>query len=395
MTSTSDLKQSTLMLMATATAMSVANLYYNQPLLEQIRETFAARMEAIAWIPTLTQLGYALGMLFIVPLGDMFERRRLVLLFTLLAAGSCVLVATAPAFNAVVIGSLLIGLTTMTPQLLIPFAASLARPERRGKVVGTMVSGLLLGILLARTVAGFVGQAFGWRSMFGLAAIILLILTGLLAFFSPKSVPTYKGTYTGLLSSVLRIFFTQKDLREAAFFGAMLFGSFSAFWSTLIHLMESPAFHLGARAVGLFGLLGAGAAAASPIVGTLSDRFHPRRTTGIMILVAMVSFVIFGFSSTSLIGLSLGVLVMDIGVQGGHVSNQSRIFALMPSAQSRIQTSYMFCYFVGGALGSFVGTWAWERYAWWGVCGSALVFLSLAYLKYALAKTPQQIEYKT
>ncbi|RYZ58934.1 MAG: MFS transporter, partial [Proteobacteria bacterium] len=246
MTPSNELKRSTLLVMAGSSALTVANLYYNQPLLEQIRLSFGVSYDAIGWVPTLTQVGYAFGMLLVVPLGDMMERRRLVLVFTALSALCCLMLATAQAFPLVIIGSFLLGLTTMTPQLLIPFAALLAAPEKKGKVVGTMVSGLLLGILLARTIAGFVGSAYGWRAMFGIAAGVLTILIFVLAALLPKSSPSYHGKYAGLLASVVNIFRQQPVLREAALYGAMLFGSFSAFWATLIHLMESPAFNLGA-----------------------------------------------------------------------------------------------------------------------------------------------------
>jgi predicted MFS family arabinose efflux permease len=382
MTAQNELKRSTLLVMAGSSAITVANLYYNQPLLEQIRLSFGVSYDAIGWVPTLTQIGYAFGMLLVVPLGDMMERRRLVLLFTALSALCCLLLATAQAFPLLIVGSFLLGLTTMTPQLLIPFAALLAAPEKKGKVVGTMVSGLLLGILLARTVAGFVGSAYGWRAMFGIAAGILTILIFILAALLPKSNPSYHGKYSGLLASVVNIFRQQPVLREAALYGAMLFGSFSAFWVTLIHLLETPAFNLGARSVGLYGLLGAAAAGASPLIGALSDKGDPRRTTGIMIVLTLFSFLVFGLSAESLIGLGIGVLLMDIGVQGGHISNQTRIFALIPEAQSRIQTAYMFFYFAGGALGSLVGTWAWSRWNWVGVCGAAACLLLVALARF-------------
>jgi predicted MFS family arabinose efflux permease len=324
-----------------------------------------------------------------VPMGDMLERKSLIMIFTILSAIFCALCAVAPSFILVAAASLALGLASMTPQLIIPFAAHLSPDHERGKVVGTLLSGLLLGILLARTVSGFVGAAFGWRAMFGLASFILLILTAVLSATIPKSEPTFKGRYTDLLKSVIDIFRTQPTLREASLFGAMLFGSFSVFWANLIHLMQSPAFDLGARAVGLFGLLGAGAALATPWIGSLTDKKDPRSATGIMIGVTIISFAIFLLSGSSLIGLAIGVLVMDIGVQAGHLCNQSRIFALIPEARSRIQTAYMFCYFAGGAFGSFIGSWAWTHYQWTGVCGAALAMLSVALVRFFMRSTPR------
>lgn len=384
-----NLKRSTLLIMSTATGMTVANLYYNQPLLDQMKATFGVSYEALGWVPTLTQIGYAIGMLLLVPLGDMLERKRLVLGFTFVSAICMALLAVAPVFEVVVAASFILGLSTMTPQLLIPFAAQLAQPSERGKVIGTMMSGLLLGILLARTISGFIGAAYGWRVMFGSAAVFLFGLAFVLAVVLPKSTPTYTGRYSDLLKSVVNIFRTQPILREAALFGAMLFGSFSVFWSTLIHLMETPAFNLGARSVGLFGLLGAAAAGVTPLIGSYVDKQDARKVTGFMIAATIFSFVVFGLSSTSLIGIAIGVLLMDIGVQSGHVSNLSRILGLVPNAQSRLQTAYMFFYFAGGALGSFLGNWAWGRYGWVGVSATAIVMLSIALIRFFMPKPAQ------
>lgn len=382
----STLTRPTLFLMAFATGISVANLYYCQPLLDEMRKSLDVSVAHIGWIPTLSQSGYALGMLFIVPLGDMLERKKMVCIFTILSALSLAWIALSPSFISVAIASLVLGLTTMAPQLLIPFAAHLAEPTQRGKVVGFMLSGLLLGILLARTVSGFIGATYGWRFMYGLASTTLFFLSLLLFIKLPKSDPTFKGSYVNLLKSVVQIFKEQPVLREAAFFGAMLFGSFSVFWATLIHLMETPDFNLGARTVGLFGLLGAAAALVTPWLGSFTDRNGARKTTGLMIVVTILSFILFNLSATSLIGLSIGVIIMDVGVQSGHLCNQSRIFALIPEARSRIQTAYMFCYFLGGALGSLIGTWSWSHYQWTGVCMTSVVMLSLALMKFKFSK---------
>jgi predicted MFS family arabinose efflux permease len=366
-------------LMAAATGICVANLYYCQPLLGAIGADFHQGVKETGWVPTLTQVGYALGMLFLVPLGDMAERRMLAVAFTLAAALCSALLAFASHFSLLLAACLLLGLSTMTPQILIPFAANLAKPEERGKVIGTMMSGLLLGILLARSVSGFLA-VFGWRFLYGLVAAVLALLALALALFLPKAEPTYRGTYLGLLRSIAEIAREQPILREASFFGAMLFGAFSAFWATLIYLMGN--FGLGPAAVGLFGLLGAGSALLSPVVGSWMDRTNARVVTARMIAFTACSFVVFFFSNHSLAGLALGVLLMDIGVQSGHISNQSRIFALLPHARSRIQTIYMFSYFTGGAAGSLLGAWGWDHFRWPGVCGVALMMLALAGLVY-------------
>jgi len=374
--------------MSFAAGVSVANLYYNQPLLNQIRLYFHGSFGEIGAIPMLTQIGYALGMFFLVPLGDMLDRKKLILFFTFLGAICCAIIATANTLSLVMGMSLLLGISTMTPQLLVPFAAHLALPEKKGKVIGTMVSGILLGILLARTVSGFIGSLYGWREMFMLASGILVALTLLLWQVlpeSPKHMRSYQGHYLGLLQSVLQIVKEQPVLREVCLIGAMYFAAFSAFWVNLVFLLSKSYFHLGvapAQAVGLFALLGAIAAFSGPLFGTWMDRTDARKVTGFMLLLTLLSFFIFAVSDHSLWGLGIGIILMDIGVQCGHVANQSRIFRLLPHAQSRLQTAYMFSYFVGGAAGSYLGSMAWSHFSWLGVCGVAVGMLAVGLLPF-------------
>ena len=323
-------------------------------------------------------------MLLLVPLGDMMQRKRLVLFFTTFSALAALGIALAPGLWWLMLASGLFGLSTMTPQLLVPFAAHLAPADQKGRVVGFMVSGVLLGILLARTVSGFVGGAYGWRVMFGLAAGVQAVTALVLWRLLPRTTPTYDGSYLGLLRSVWGLLRQYGTLRDATLFGAMLFGSFMAFWSCLIHLMESPAFGLGPQAVGLYGLLGAGAAMLSPLIGSLGDRTSPRRLTGIMIALAIASYGVFYWGRTSLVAIGVGVLLMDIGVQMGHVTNQGRIFRLDPHAQSRLQTAYMFFYFTGAATGSLLGGWAWSAFGWAGVCLAAVGMLAVAGVRWLL-----------
>jgi len=376
-----------LWVMTVATGLCVAGLYYCQPLLHQMQNTFGASAAQVGWIPTCTQIGYALGMLFLSPLGDRIEKRRLIFIATILSALCLVGAALAPNIYVLIVMSLLIGLSTMTPQYIIPFAANLSTPEKRGQTVGMIMSGLLLGILLARTVAGFIGDAFGWRVMFGSAAVVIFLLAFVLRAALPVSEPSYGGSYLDLLKSVVKLVGDLPVLRESMVFGSMMFGAFSAFWATLIYLMESPAFHLGAKTVGLFGILGASGALAAPLVGRLADRRSPRQTVGYGIVMMGVSFAIYWlWGGTSLIALSIGVVIMDVGLQVAHVSNQSRIFALIPEARSRINTAYMFLYFIGGALGSLLASFAWAQFQWSGVCAVALLFVAIAGTTYWVRK---------
>lgn len=380
-----------LWLMTIATGVCVANLYYCQPLLHQMQESFNVSPAQMGAIPTLTQLGYAIGMLFLIPLGDQVEKRKLIVLSTIISALTLIGMTFSQNLLTATVMSFLIGASTMTPQFIIPFAVHLASPEKRGRVLGMVMSGLLLGILLARTVAGFVGAEYGWRFMFGLAAGVLILFAVLLQIVLPKSEPSYQGSYVKLLQSVWTLVKEQSVLRESMLFGSMLFGAFSAFWATLIYLMESPAFHHGARAVGLFGLLGAAGAMTAPLIGRLSDKKSPRSAImGGFVLMA-VSFIIYmTWGQNSLIGLSVGVLLMDIGLQGTHVSNQSRVFSLIPEARSRLNTAYMFSYFLGGALGSWLGTLSWSLYGWTGVCSTALIMILIGSLPLLLERLPKK-----
>ncbi|AUN99709.1 MFS transporter [Bacteriovorax stolpii] len=376
-----------LWLMTIATGVCVANLYYCQPLLHQMQETFNVTPGQMGAIPTLTQLGYAVGMLFLIPLGDQIEKRKLIFVSTLISALTLVGMTLSPNLLTATIMSFLIGVTTMTPQFIIPFAVHLAPAEKRGRVLGMVMSGLLLGILLARTVAGFVGAEYGWRFMFGLAAGVLVVLAIILRLVLPVSQPSYQGSYVKLIHSVWTLVKEQPVLRESMLFGSMLFGAFSAFWATLIYLMESPAFHLGARAVGLFGLLGAAGALTAPIIGRLSDKKSPRSAIMIGFILMALSFILYmTLGQNSLIALSIGVLLMDIGLQGSHVSNQSRVFSLIPEARSRLNTAYMFSYFLGGALGSWLGSISWGLYGWTGVCASALLMIAIGALPFVLER---------
>jgi predicted MFS family arabinose efflux permease len=370
-----------LALMTFASGTCIANLYYSQPLLEQMAQSMGVGEDVIGLVPTLTQVGYAVGMLLLVPLGDMLSRRRLAPLFTVLTAAMSLGVALSSSITLLLVFSFLLGLANLTAQLLIPLAASLAPAESRGRVVGTMLSGIFAGVLLSRTIAGFVGDAFGWRVMYWLATVLLGLLTAALVGMLPQTQPTFHGRYRDLLASIATLVREQPVLREACLIGFTLFASFMVFWSTLIHLMVAPPFNLGATSVGLYGILGVAATLVSPIVGKLADRGLARRVAGTMVVVTILSFGLFWFGRTSLLWIGVGVLVMDLGVQLAHVSNQSRILHLQHGAQSRIQTAYMTSYFAGGGLGAGLGSIAWAHWGWAGVCVSAIAVLLVPLVK--------------
>ncbi|MFY1664059.1 MFS transporter [Pseudomonas sp. Pseu.R1] len=378
------LSRSHLLLMATAAGVGIANLYYNQPLLNQMTQDLESDPVSIGLVPSLTQAGYAIGMLLLVPLGDMIARRKLVILAAALATAMLLGTAFSSGAHAVLVFSVLLGLFNMTPQLLIPLAAQLAAPDKRGQAVGVMLSGAFAGVLLSRTVAGFVGSEWGWRYLYiGAAALQAMLLVALYRAL-PENQPSYSGRYVDLLKTIMYLLRDQPVLREACLFGATLFGAFMVFWSSLIHLMSAAPFNLGPNSVGLYGILGAGAALLSPIAGRIADRGYARRFAGLMVMLTILSFGIFWEWKTSLIGIGVGVLAMDLGVQLAHVANQSRILHLAPHAQSRIQTAYMTAYFGGGGIGAATGTLAWRSSGWAGVCIAAILLLCIPLLRWFL-----------
>jgi len=367
-----------LLLLATIAGVAVANIYYNQPLLDNFRQSFPASASWVGVVPAVTQLGYAAGMLLLAPLGDRFDRRALILLQT---AGMCialVVAAAAPALPVLVAASLAIGVLATIAQQAVPFAAELAPPSQRGHAVGTVMSGLLLGILLARTAAGFVAEYFGWRAVFAVSVLALLALAVVIVLRLPKSKPTSTLSYGKLLVSMWHLVVEHRALREASLTGAALFAGFSIFWSVLALLLAGPPFHLGPQAAGLFGIVGAAGALAAPLAGKFADRRGPRAIITLSIVLVAISFVVFGFSAKSIAGLVIGVIVLDVGVQAAQISNQSRIYALKPDARSRVNTVYMVAYFIGGALGSAVGAAVWPVFGWVGVSVAGLVFAGLA-----------------
>ncbi|RYG19045.1 MFS transporter [bacterium] len=378
---TGGLSASTRWALAVGCAVSVSNLYYLQPLLAQVAADFRVSEGQAGLAATLSQVGYGLGILTIVPLGDIRERRALAL--TTLGATTllALAMATAPSFPLLCVASLLLGVATCTPQLLVPFAATLARSEERGRTVGFVMSGLLLGILLARTASGFVSAQWGWRAVYLIAAVLMVGLAVMVRALLPESRSANEPvSYGRLLRSLGSLVRDEPVLRESAIYGACLFGAFSAFWTTLSFHLAGPPFDMGPKgagsAAGLFGLVGAAGALAAPLAGRMADQGGPRRTIAIGILVTLASFGI--MLAPSIAMLVVGVLLMDVGVQATQISNQSRVYSLRPEARNRLNTVYMTVYFVGGSLGSALGAWAWGLWGWPGVCGVGAGFALLA-----------------
>ncbi len=355
--------------MAFGTGGMVATIYYIQPLLASIAFTFGISVAKVGGVAMLSQLGTALGMLLFVPLGDTKERRHLIVVLTLAASLCLVLMATAREFWWLVLAAFGIGLTAAVVHVIVPYAAHLAPAERRGSAVGSVLSGLLFGILLARTLSGLFAAWLGWRAVYWLAAAIALIIAGLFRWQLPKNEPAAGLSWIQLIRSAAQLVRTQAVLREAALLGAVFFSAFSAFWTTLVFFLQTPPYHYGSAVAGLFGLVGVAGAVGAPLVGKTADRRGPRRNILVALASTLLSFAVMYFLGRHLTGLILGVVLLDFGVQAGHVTNQTRIYSLLPEARSRLNMVYMMCYFTAGALGSYAGTVLWEHLGWGGVCG--------------------------
>jgi predicted MFS family arabinose efflux permease len=379
-------------LMAISVGVIVANIYYAQPLLANIAHDFSAHVTTMGLIAMLTQIGTATGMLCFVPLGDKYNRRTLIC--GLLLASSFLLVGVAVAPNLFLLGaaSFGVGAAASAVHVIVPFAAHLSPPQQRGRVVGTVLSGLLLGILTARSFSGFVGSWLGWRAVYWIAAIMMLLLAALLRSQLPNSVPQQALSWPEMARSIAGLLAKYRQLRKAAFSGAMLFASFSAFWTTLAFLLAAPPYHYGASVAGLFGLVGAAGAAAAPFVGRFADSRGPGIAVLLGILITIFSFFVLMFGASSMTALIGGVVLIDLGVQSGQVANQTRIYALDANARSRLNSVYMFCYFCGGALGSSLAAVCWSVGGWIAVCLLGLAFLLLAL---SVSFKPDRVETKT
>ena len=378
--STPSLTSATLWLMTITTGLVVANIYYSQPLLTDIANAFHISNSKAGQVAMFTQIGYASGLLFIVPLGDMFKRKKLMLIDFILIIISLLGVALSPNIQVLFIASYLLGLSSVIPQLLIPMAAHLALPNERGRKIGFIMSGLLIGILLSRTLSGFVGAHLGWQAIYYFAAGIMFILWILIWWLLPEVNPTYSGKYIDLMKSLGHYFSTEPKLRVAVYRGFLCFAAFSAFWSTLIFLLKLPQFNKGSDVAGAFGLIGAAGALAAGLMGRLSDKINAYKLALVTLTILFISFIIFYFSGSSMIGLIVAVILMDMGVQATHISNQTIIFALHPEARNRINTIYMVSYFIGGATGTFLATQLWGHFGWSGVCWLGLGLSGLALL---------------
>lgn len=386
------LTKSLTFLLALTCGVVVANMYYIQPIGTQIAKTFQITTSSVGIVTMLTQLGYALGLLFLVPLGDVMDRRKLIVRMAALSAVSLLAAYFAPTFTLFAIACFLIGLLSIVPQVIIPYGATLAGPAKRGKTMGTLLSGLLIGILLSRTISGLVASYFAWKSIYLIALVVIIGLTVLLQVKMPKNslqINRPDFSYLDTLKSIPYLVVRQRELREAAVSGFFMFGTFSIFWSTLIFYLSSPVYHWGTKEAGLLAIFGLAGAVAAPIVGRLADQYTERRIVLMGLVMQTISFILLFFFGSHLILLILAIILLDIGNQFGQVSNQTRVQALSETASNRNNTVFMFTYFIGGSFGSLIGTTMWEHHGWFGVTIVGLLFQLLAYVCHFLVFHPE------
>ncbi|WP_416769924.1 MFS transporter [Pseudomonas sp. RHF3.3-3] len=367
-----------ILLMATATGLAVASNYYAQPLLHTIAQQLGLSMATAGTIVITAQLSYGAGLLLLVPLGDLFEQRRLIVVMTLISAIGLLISAFAPGLPWLLLGTALTGLFSVVAQVLVPMAASLTPPEQRGRVVGTLMSGLLLGILLARTAAGALSSFGDWRAIYLLAAGLMFVCALALSRALPHHRQNAGLSYPALLGSVFRLFVEEPVLRLRAVLGLLSFCLFALFWTPLAFLLANPPYGYSDGVIGLFGLAGAVGAMAANLGGRMADRSKGEFATTIGLLALLLSWLPLGFAGHSLVALLVGVLVLDFAVQLVHVSNQNAVFKVRPAARNRLNAGYITCYFVGGALGSLLGAQLWGPYGWNGIVVAGGLISALA-----------------
>jgi predicted MFS family arabinose efflux permease len=356
-------------LMAVAIGIIVANLYYLQPLLHQIAVDFHVGAARASLLMTLIQAGYALGLAFVVPLGDVWPRRRLAVGVFLLAAAMMAVAASLTSFTLLAFVTLVIGLASVGGQVLITLAADLAAEGQRGRVIARVMTGLLLGILLSRTVSGLVAQIAGWRSVYWSAAGLLLATAAVLRFVLPREAPREHIAYRRLVGGVFSLFLTEPTLRRRAYLGAMIFAANSVLWTTLSFLLAGSPYHYSNAVIGLFGFFGVAGVLAANAAGHQADRQRTHVSTVVAAALLLASFGLLALGRDSVVLLAVGIMVLDTGMQGMQITNQSIIYALLPGGRSRVNSAYMVAGFAGASLGSYLAGAVYARFGWYGDCG--------------------------
>jgi predicted MFS family arabinose efflux permease len=369
-----------IIMMAIIAGAVITNLYCVQPILPLIAASLAVDQTTVDLVAGSALLGFAFGLALLLPLGDRFDRRKLVLGQIIVAFFFGIAAAISPSIWTLIAAAFGLGVVSCVPQQLVPFAAVMSRPSERGRSVGTVVSGIMVGILLGRTISGFVGDMFGWRAVFAVEAAFMIPVWIAAAMLLPKGVPSTNLSYGRLLASLWPLMRDNRPIRESMIIQALLWACFNAFWVNLAALLADGPMHLGSAWAGAFGIIGAAGALAATFGGRASDKLGPRSVIGASIGIVTLSFLLLAGAESSLICLVIGVIVLDIGVQAGLVSNQTRAFAVDPKAQGRINSLYMTATFFGGAVGTIISGLLMARLGWEGIVafGILLGLIALA-----------------
>ncbi|MDR9768294.1 MFS transporter [Shewanella baltica] len=381
-TNTQGISTGTTIIFAIACGLSVANVYFAHPLLDTMAADFGISASVIGLIVTLTQIGYACGLLFIVPLGDILDRRKLIVAQGLLSAIALTVVATTHNESVLFVAMVAVGLLAVVVQVLVAFAAMLASPTTRGKTVGMVTSGIVIGLLLARFISGVLADLGGWRTVYMTSAVTTLLMAILLYRILPRETTTLtSASYPALLRSVLTLFVEEPVLRVRAILALLIFTIFSIFWTALVLPLSAPPYLMSHTQIGLFGLAGLAGVFAAGWAGHLADRGLGQWTSGISLMLLLLSWVFIAQLNSSIVALIIGVIILDLAVQAVHVTNQSMIFAIRPEAHSRLVAGYMLFYSIGSAIGAIASTAVYDSAGWNGVCilGTAISIVAVIF----------------
>ncbi|GGG11661.1 MFS transporter [Paenibacillus albidus] len=375
------------LLFAVVCGMSVANIYFAQPILDDLSSEFSIDPSTIGILITITQIFYAAGLLLLVPLGDLLNQRKLIIGQMLLSVIALVIVGTASSSTVLFAGMALVGLLAVVTQTLVAFAATMAAPAERGRVVGMVTSGIVIGILLARSIAGILTDLAGWRSIYLFSATLMLLMICALIKILPNVEREVKSlSYLHLLKTVFMLFAQERVLRIRAILALLIFTDFSILWTPLVLPLSSPPLSLSHTAIGAFGLAGVAGALAAARAGKLADRGYGQRTTGLSLILLLISWLLINRLEQSLFVLAIGIILLDLAVQAVHVTNQSMILALHTEARSRLTAGYMIFYSIGSATGSIASTHVYALYGWDGVCLLGASVSAVALLFWAMTR---------
>ncbi|WP_244935587.1 MFS transporter [Paenibacillus glycanilyticus] len=377
------------LLFAVACGLAVANVYYAQPLLDAISSEFDMGRSSVGIVITVTQGFYALGLLLLVPLGDLINRRWLIPGQMFLSVIALVTIALAPGAGVLFSGLAVVGLLAVVTQTLVAYAAALALPSARGRIIGLVTSGIVIGILFARSTAGILTDLAGWRSVYLFSAGCLFIIALTLLKFLPQEQHKASLTYIQLLQSVFALYREERVLRIRSLFGLLIFTAFSIFWTALVLPLSMPPLSLSHTVIGAFGLVGVAGALGAARAGRLADRGQGQHTTGIALVILMVSWLPISYTKQSLAALVVGIILLDLAVQAVHVTNQSMILKVRPEARSRLTAAYMIFYSIGSAIGSIASTSLYAHAGWTGVCWLGAGVSAIALLLWVVTSRPK------